>query len=215
MFDKLCLALILFLGCTCLSAQDWELHSDKDGIQVYTLEQPDSKIKRLRATVTIDATIEQAVNAQLDVENMPIWYDRIANVELLQRVSPVNLDIGVLIDLPWPLKDRYTTLAATGSIDQQQDVLTITTAYVEKPINTNMLDDVVLVTEIGSSWIIKSVGTNQIYIDHEVYLDPGGVLPAWLINLTSTEGPRKTLEGFRKIVQSYPDKLPNELEALR
>jgi hypothetical protein len=204
--------LLILLGCT-IAAQDWELHSDHEGIQVYTLEQADTKIQRLRATVTIEATLEQAINAQLDVEQMPSWYDRIAEVRLKHTRSPVDLDISVLISLPWPLKDRFTTLAATGYMDPENKSLHISTKYL--PSRQGIPEDVVLVTEIGSSWTIKQVDDSQIFVDHEVYLDPGGVLPAWLINLTSTEGPRKTLEGFRKIVPTYSSHLSPELEALR
>lgn len=213
MTPALRLTVAFLLSYTCLTAQEWELHSDHDGIQVYTLDQVDTKVKRLRATVTIDATLEQAINAQLDVENMPTWYDRIAAVNLIRTKSAVDLDISVLIDLPWPLKDRYTTLSATGHMDGDNNTLHISTRYLGNEANTP--EDVVVVTEIGSSWTIRSVGANTLYIDHEVYLDPGGVLPAWLINLSSTEGPRKTLEGFRKVVPTYSSILSPELEALR
>jgi len=49
----------------------WEFKKNKSGIKIYTRESNDSNIKELKFTVTINATMNQAVTLLADVDNFP------------------------------------------------------------------------------------------------------------------------------------------------
>lgn len=208
------LVLILLIDTVCGWSQGWELDSSADGIQVYARQQDDQRIKRIKVAATIDAPFAQVVNAIQDVTNMPAWYDKVADVDLVSMHGPQQLDLSLVIDLPWPLRDRITYLAARGDYNGDTQTLYVTTKY-EPTIAKDAPDGQVLVTEMGSSWTIVDSDQKSTYAEHEVYIDPAGILPAWLVNMTATEGPRRTMEELRRVIQQYPEELPPSLEKMR
>lgn len=194
--------ILLLISYHVASGQEWKYHDTTDGIVVYTRDQNHTAVKKIRAECYLDASISQVAQALRDVERMPEWYDHVANVSIKAVTDPTHLDMAILIDLPWPLKDRYTGLSAQGSYSESDTSMLITTVY-DGSIPTGDYTGV-LITDMGSSWQVRTVRSNKVYVVHEVYLDPAGLVPAWLVNAASTDGPVSTIQGLRRIMHDYP-----------
>ena len=58
--------------------------------------------------------------------------------------------------------------------------------------------NIVRVSSSSGKWTITPLPNKAVRIDYILETDPGGALPAWLVNLFVTKGP---LETFRKLKQ--------------
>lgn len=192
-------------------AQEWEYHSTEDGVKVYTLDQSHTTLKRIKVEATIDGSLGQVGAAIRDVENMPLWYDMVSGVEVVDSISATELRLQLVIDMPWPIRDRYSGLYAYGSYDAEERSLDVATKY-DETIVIDLPSTGVLVTEMGSRWSLREVSAAQVLAIHEVYIDPEGLLPDWLVNYAATDGPVRTMLGLRKMIASYPTDLDIEHE---
>ncbi|MGZ3767902.1 MAG: START domain-containing protein, partial [Mucilaginibacter sp.] len=45
------------------------------------------------------------------------------------------------------------------------------------------------------------VGADQIKVEYTIHVDPGGYLPAWLVNMFATEGPLQIFRNLKTELQ--------------
>jgi len=187
--------ILLFWGPSLLRAQDdWRLKTDKDGIAVYTKLFPDSKFKAIRVDVELDATLSQLVAVILDVNTGAEWVYSTKSSVLLKQVSPSELYYYSEVSIPWPAANRDFIAQLKAVQDPHTKVVTI-----YGPVFPDYLPekkDIVRVRHSEGKWVITPVGSHHVKVEYTLRADPGGDLPAWLVNMFVTKGP---YESFRKL----------------
>ncbi|MEE9438405.1 MAG: START domain-containing protein [Saprospiraceae bacterium] len=197
--------LLLFIYCTTmsLSAQsDWQLARNENGIKVWTKDVADSNFKQFKAETNIKADLENIVAVFLDIENMHLWYDRIKSIQKVEKISDTEGVYIINFDLPWPVAQRVTAVKATINYNPQNNTVTVLSKY-EKGIIDDT--DKVLITNIHSSWIITPLSNGTVDVFHVGYMDPEGILPAWITNKGLKDGPISTFNRLIEILPSYSD----------
>jgi hypothetical protein len=63
-------------------------------------------------------------------------------------------------------------------------------------------DEFVRVPVSEAHWYIQVLGQKNIKIKHSILIDPGGSIPAWLMNLSLAEGPYQTFKSLREFLSS-------------
>jgi hypothetical protein len=49
--------------------------------------------------------------------------------------------------------------------------------------------DIVRIDHSSGKWLITPYSPGQVKVEYTIHVDPGGSLPAWLVNTFATEGP--------------------------
>ncbi|MEO6633719.1 MAG: START domain-containing protein, partial [Mucilaginibacter sp.] len=62
-------------------------------------------------------------------------------------------------------------------------------------------DGIVRVRSSKGLWVITPVKKNLLKVMYTLQLDPGGNLPAWLVNLFAAEGPMKSFQGLKSQIK--------------
>jgi hypothetical protein len=62
----------------------------------------------------------------------------------------------------------------------------------------------VRIREAFGTYILEPTRENKLRVTWQQYADPGGALPAWLVNSMLTDLPFKSLRAFRELVQQSP-----------
>jgi hypothetical protein len=52
-----------------------------------------------------------------------------------------------------------------------------------------------------ATWIFKPLSKNTVSVEYQLLVDPAGDVPAWFVNLTMVDGPLKTIQNMKKLVQ--------------
>ncbi|MDB5032712.1 START domain-containing protein [Mucilaginibacter sp.] len=190
----------LVLGLKTASAQnDWKLSTEKDGIKVYTSIMPDSKIKAIKVQRDLNATSSQLVALLMDINTAPNWVYHVKSAKLIKQVSPAELYYYSEVSLPWPTQNRDFVAHLIVSQDPDTKVVTIDGPAV--PGFVPLKKGIVRIDNSVGKWIITPIGPDQLHVEYSIHVDPGGSLPAWLVNLFATDAPLQIFRNLKTQLQ--------------
>lgn len=193
--------LILLIIGTSLTAQDsqWKLKRETENLQVYHRKVAESRINELKLVTTLDASLSEVVAVFSDVEALKEWVYKCSEAKRLEQVSETEGIIYTKMDFPWPLSDR--DLIARGDLQQDPQTRVVTSTMVGVADYMPEREGVIRIPQLRIKWTFKPVGTRKVYVEYELLSDPGGNVPAWLINLAIDQGPIKSMEGLREMLK--------------
>lgn len=171
----------------------WKLKLDKEEIKIYTRPYTDSKIKALKVVCTVKATLSQIAAVLLDVKSQDEWfYHTKSNV--LCQVSASELYYYAELIFPFPFDNRDFVEHIKVIQNPVTRIVTMDVQNVPDYIATKL--GIVRVLKSSCKWIVTPAGGDLVTIEFTLFADPGGSIPAWLINIFSSYGPFET---FRKL----------------
>lgn len=138
--------------------------------------------------------------AYLDIEGYTRWFWTVREARILKKVSPTEFYYYTTHDAPVTLPDRdvvvhvtvepYTAKKGYGALR-----LKAVPDYIPpRPpfVRMNAKDMVVKFTPIDD---------NQVRVEVEGFIDPGGYVPSWAINAVQRQAPYFTVLGLQRVVQ--------------
>jgi len=191
--------LSLFASSAAFGQKTWKLSAEKDGIKVYTSQVPDSKVKAIKVECEIQASAAQLVALLLDVNTSADWIYRTKSCSLVKRVSPSELYYYSKISLPWPAANR--DFVAHLTVKQNPDTKIVT---IDGPAVAGMVPEkkgIVRIARSVGKWTITPCGNDLLKIEYTLHTEPGGNIPAWMVNMFATEGPLQVFENLKVQVQ--------------
>lgn len=178
---------------------EWKPVSKKDGIAVFTRYTEDSDFKHVRIMTQIETTLQTIVSMLEDVPNFTSWVYGCLEAKLVERVNQEEIYYYTLTDAPWPVSDRDIIMHSVMTYDERKKII-----MSKSVAATGILEEkpgVVRVREASSLWIFIEVKNNVVNVVYEISLDPGGSLPAWLMNKAVEIGPYHTIKSMKAELQ--------------
>jgi hypothetical protein len=188
-FSSICLFL-------CAHAQDWKLRTDKNGIKVYSKQMSNSRFNALKVESEFPASLSQLVAVILDINTSTEWLYSTKSCVLLKTVSPSELYYYSEVSFPWPSSNRDFVAHIKVAQDPRTKVVNVHAENVAALVPEKK--GIVRVKQSVGNWTITPVGKNNIHVSYELQVDPGGAIPAWLVNMLATKGPYESFIGLRK-----------------
>jgi hypothetical protein len=171
----------------------WKLVRDKNGIHVYTASIETLKFKSIRVQTVLEGTIPKLMQILGDVSKHPEWVYKAKSATFVKQLSPYEFIYYTETILPWPASNRDAIIHLTMVPDTALHSLNIT-AFSE-PDLLEKKEGLVRIPYTNAKWHVTELN-NQITIDYVFEVDPGGDLPAWLVNMLADKGP---FESFYKL----------------
>jgi hypothetical protein len=181
------------------SQKNWELKSQKQDIAIFTRTFPDSRFKAVKVECTLAATLSQFVAVIMDVNTGDQWVYSTKSVALLKQVSPSELYYYSEVNVPWPASNR--DFIAHLKVVQDPNTRVVTIYGPTVPDYIPVKKDIVRVTQSEGKWIITPLSKKLIKVEYTLRLDPGGNIPAWLINMFVTKGPFESFKNLKTHLQ--------------
>lgn len=182
-----------------LSAQDWELKRDKGGIKVYVRDSPDSKIKELKFTTQVEASLNSIAAVLTNVEGFDEWVYAAVISKTIKKVSDTEVYYYTEMDFPWPFDNRDLVLHSTFWQDKK------TMAIHSKTTSTHWMEaekkGIVRITKADLYWTFTPIGNGKVRVDYYLNSDPAGSIPAWMVNLAADQGPLQTMIKFKEMLE--------------
>ena len=177
----------------------WKLHSDKDGIQIYTKTVSNSAFKALKTVCTVETSLSRLAAVLLDVKNTKDWVYATKVCSLIKQVNPAELYYYSEVSLPWPASNRDFIIHIAVSQDPATKVLTVIAE--NKPAYIPGKKNIVRIQQSGAHWLITPQANGMVKVEYTMQVDPGGLLPAWLVNMFVSKGPYQTFVKLREQVK--------------
>jgi hypothetical protein len=189
----------IFLSILAATPPNWQLVKNNGGIKVYTADSETSAYKLIKTVSVFDGNQEKLISIFRDVDNQKKWVFGTRRSYLIKKINENELLYYVETALPWPAKNRDATIRMKIDNNNTDNILTITTVGEPDVIPVNK--GIIRVPQIIGKWEIKMVGKDKISIDYFLDIDPGGALPAWIINLFITKGPYETFSNLAELLK--------------
>lgn len=193
--------LALILTCAIGNAQhlNWKQKSSKDSINVYTAEVPGSRVNAIRVVSNVPATMSALIAVMLDIDATGEWVYSTKSVKVLKQVSVSEVYYHSELSFPWPASNR--DFIAHISVVQDPVSKITTLEAINVPDMLPVKPGIVRVSQSIAKWTFTPLSKNLIRVEYFLQCDPGGSLPAWLINMFATKGPSESFKKLRSQLQ--------------
>jgi len=169
-------------------------------------------------SIFLSLFIALSVVAQDSATTQPAWdfvaekpgikvYTRTTKTSSIKEISgePIeptegfNTAYAAITDFPFPMSDRELVAKSKQWKDDDGRLHSHTFSA---PDDIPLKSGVVRIRDYEAKWVMEQVDTNRIHVEYISKVDPGGNIPAWVVNLALTAGPIKTFEALMKQVKS-------------
>jgi hypothetical protein len=193
---------ILLLFCFWLepnfAQSDWKEVRNEQQIKVYTRTVKGYDIKELKIIAHFDASAQSFVALLLDVASQPKYLFSCKHTELVQVKNKQEQIYYQQVNMPWPLKDRDGYFLQNTYSNQANKTIVFETKAVGHlyPLK----NEYVRIPVLKAMWTIQATSAKSMIGEYQVVIDPGGEVPAWLINLFIDKAPFETVLNMRKLL---------------
>ena len=194
----LSLYFLLLLQFQVVGQEPWELFKDKEGIQVFTRANTVSSFKEFKATMRIEAGVNEFLAVLYDVEGLSDWAYNIIESKLLQRPDDMSQIYYAVAKTPWPYKDRDGIYLNQIIWDKKAKLLLVEIDMLEQDVEVS--DNYVRMDGYGY-WQVKEVSAGQVEVIFQMQVDPGGSIKAWMANMFVSDSPYHTMLGLRDVLR--------------
>lgn len=177
----------------------WKLHSEKDGVQVFTQAVPNSAFKAVKAVGVVETSLSRLAYVLMDVKTTKEWVYGTKVCTLLKLMTPADLVYYSEVDLPWPASNRDFIIRITLTQDPKTRVITIVAENMPKYVPEK--NGIVRIQRSSGLWHITPIDADHVRVEYTLQVDPGGLIPAWLVNMVASTGPYQSFIGLRKQVK--------------
>lgn len=188
----------LYIAFFCITISEnpvnWKLAKKETGIEIYTAESVESNFKMIRAMVELEASPAQVAAVILDVADYTSWGYQCIESRLLLKPRSNELVYYYISNAPWPVTNRDLVSQMKATKISEDEIL-IESHNISKIIPEKK--QYVRVVQSNASWRIKKKSQTISTAEFQVKLNPGGSIPAWIVNLFLSEGPYQTLKSMR------------------
>lgn len=182
-----------------LTAQTWDFIKERDGIKIFTRKESGSPLKSFKGVMEVYSTMEMIGTVVGNVKNFDWWDDDIRELQVIASVDNVFTQYYLIYDVPWPLQDRDLCADARVTIDPSTGKKTIYATPLLDVIPEK--EDIVRIKNYWQRWTIEPLPDGMKRLTLEGFVDPGGIVPAWLYNMVITETPLNLMREVKNRVE--------------
>jgi hypothetical protein len=171
----------------------WVLKKDKEGIKVFVRNVEGIEFKEFMGVAVLETPIEKINAIMGDVPNQVNWMCDMIESKVV-KADPVNPIQYNVITAPLvsnrDIVIQTRVVKSPGKIVRYFQGITVDSIPPRKGI--------VRMPKMVGKWMFESIGKNQTRVTYQNLADPGGSLPAGLVNLTVVKQPFVSIDGMRK-----------------
>jgi hypothetical protein len=193
------LLLIALPALVVADSDGWELRRESDGVRVFTRDSSIPGLKTVRAETVVPVDDPYVILALLaDLEAAVELMDTVSFVEELECAEAGSNCVHMVLDMPWPVQDRDVAAVATMLHDEKNRrfILVLTGRPGLIPVDGRYLR----VPSFDSTYTLSYGAGAGVHVIFESTVDPGGSIPAWVMNYGITRMPVNTLTNMRRLV---------------
>ncbi|MDI1356335.1 MAG: START domain-containing protein [bacterium] len=204
----------MFLSQAALSQKhavgSWQLKKAENGISVYSRDALNSKFKEVRSVFLVKTSLSSVVALLNDFDSYTQWVYRCGASSTVKHISEKEHLHYQSVIAPWPVDNRDFVVMVKQSQDPHTKVVTQKGTSV--PEACAPVPHHVRIIQFTAQWTITPLNGGMVSVEYQLLVDPGGNIPAWLVNLAALEGPYDTAlamkewifkEKYQKALVSY------------
>lgn len=178
---------------------NWKLSKEKDGIRIYQSAVKYSNYKSIKVECTLEGSYDKLMAVLNNVSGHKDWVYHSKISYMIKRINPDELYYYTEASLPWPMSNRDAVVHLKMDRDSLDRFLKITSISVPDYIAEK--SGKVRVTKSTVIWNVTMPTTKTINIIYIFEAEPGGSLPAWVVNMFADKGPYETFKKLGEVLK--------------
>jgi uncharacterized membrane protein len=192
-----CLLLIIFFvipfSDTYAGENGWQLRKNEDGIKVYTKEKEDTHIYMYKVVTKISAKVEAVYRQVVDFRENLKYMKSVDSIRFLEHQKDSLYINYMRLKMPWPFKNREMVTEMLVTKDQSGFYIESNDLPEYLPKNP----DNVRIEDFNEKWTIKEgLNHNESQVTVTGWVNPGGSIPGWVVNLFIVDTPFRFISGI-------------------
>jgi len=184
------------------SYNEWQLvkNDARRNIRAWSKREDGKEVRSFKLDYLVDAPFMTLARVYLDIESYTRWFWTVREARILKKVSPTEFYYYVQHDAPVTLPDRDAVIRVTV------DPYTPKKGY--GALKLKAVPDFIppkppLVRMDAEDMVVKftPISADQVRVEVEGFIDPGGLAPGWAINAVQRQAPYYTVLGLQRMVQ--------------
>lgn len=177
---------------------NWKLAKEKNGITIYTRTMEGTKFKEYKAICVIEASPVELVKILTDVHEYTEWMAFVKEAEVVEKDGEDIFYVYSEVKVPFPFdnRDQITkSVVVKDTITGRQSI--------EVEIIPDFLPEKKGIVRMPSGhgrWAFTPMENGKTQLYHSFGGNPGGNIPAWIVNMFLVDGPYKTMMGLQEKV---------------
>jgi hypothetical protein len=196
---NLIFCLLISVACFSQNNGSWQLYKTQNGISIYSRKANNTNIKQLKTVVTLKTSLNSLVALINDWDSYPQWNYRCGQSKTLKTISPTELIHYQTVVTPWPVDHQDFIINVKLSQDDKTKTVTITST--NNPNYIPPYPKITRIKELQAKWTLTPLNNGNVQAEYEFFVNPGTLVPAWLLNAAVTYGPYETMLNFTQWVQ--------------
>lgn len=200
---KITVVTLVCLGFSVGEANEgWEVSDeDRDNeIVAYTRSVEGSRFKEFKVVTEVRAPMPEIVSTLKNVDGLKKWLYSVYKSELLRKKEGGGLTGMFVKKTPWPVRDRKLIFEANVTEVPESGEIIFEMRNLDR--RDKVEDGLVRISGFSGKWVLSSVGDRRTKVVYQAHVEPGGSIPAWVMNRMITEGPMTSLRNLKELVRS-------------
>ncbi|WP_248122007.1 START domain-containing protein [Acinetobacter radioresistens] len=192
---NICLMLLSLLITQFTSAEQARLKINKQNIKVWTYQMSRNPAASYKAETVFNVPLERAVALIMDVERAQQWVPYMGKISILNRDDQAGeFLLHVVMDLPFPLKDRDLIIQSKITKERNGTVNIRNRGMADSRFSQ---PDYIRLQDYQGDWTFQRLGVNKVKVTTMGYVNPEGSLPISFMNMFVEQQPYQMLKIMR------------------
>lgn len=205
MLKKPLLYLLFLIPLVNFSQNEWKLKKNQNNIKIYTRSVENINFDEYKASITLETSINAVLTELLDAPN----YTDNHETGISYYVKSISDNQHVFYahkKLPWPIKDRdVITLLTVEKLSNKKIKLSLESLPEALPEK----DKTIRVKTLMGHWLLEEKD-DKTMITQQLYIDPQGSLPAFVVNNLLIKGPFKTFSELKETIKASNSRIASK-----
>ena len=191
------LLFLLFPGIS-FAQHKWVLEKNTKDIQVYVRDIEGSSFQEVMVKMQCKGTLAELKNVLMDIDQYEDWVYNTKESKVLKKLNHNEVIYYTEFHIPWPADNRDLVAHVTFVTDSIPNIYFINS----KAVTTNHPEKsgVVRIINSRTTWKIIQSNPDQLDIEYIIRVDPGGSLPAWVVNMSNITGPYNSFVNLKELL---------------
>jgi len=181
------------------SDAQWQKIRDENGIQVYSIDVPESAIVKARAVAVINAPLQNIQQRVDKLSQRPQWVPYLKHSKIIEKISPAEHIEYSLFSAPWPASNRDFVYRVQRSQQQLDNHLQLSYRMQSVTHDAMPLQPGLIRGDIFSSeYRLTPINAQQTRVELIYHADPRGWLPNWIVNIIQRAFPFRMMRNLKQ-----------------
>jgi hypothetical protein len=191
--------LFIFIALNGYAQTTWQLAKEKKGIKVYTGKNDSSAFKSIKVETVLDGSWQKLSDILIDVKRQPEWVYHSRKTEVIKRISAQEVLYYAETALPWPLNNRDAVVRIKIFYDPALRIGKVSSTSEQNQLPPK--NGLVRVAHYKAAWEVRVLDENKLGVTYFLQVDPGGSIPAAVVNMFVSSGPYETFNRLAELLR--------------